>query len=38
MAAADAAIASLESKKNYITNLFTAMMNSGTSGSGVKSY
>jgi flagellar hook-associated protein 2 len=38
MAAADAAIAALESQKNYITNLFTAMMNGGTNGSGVKSY
>jgi flagellar hook-associated protein 2 len=38
MAAADAAIASLESQRNYITNLFTAMMNNGTNGSGVKSY
>ena len=38
MAAADATIASLESQKNYITNLFTAMMNGGTNGSGVKSY
>jgi flagellar hook-associated protein 2 len=38
MAAADATIASLESQKNYITNLFTAMMNGGTDGSGVKSY
>ena len=38
MAAADATIASLESQKNYITNLFTAMMNNGTDGSGVKSY
>jgi hypothetical protein len=38
MAAADAAIASLEAQKNYITNLFTAMMNGGTNGSGVKSY
>jgi flagellar hook-associated protein 2 len=38
MAAADATIASLESQKDYITNLFTAMMNGGTDGSGVKSY
>jgi flagellar hook-associated protein 2 len=38
MAAADATIASLENQKNYITNLFTAMMNGGTDGSGVKSY
>jgi flagellar hook-associated protein 2 len=38
MAAADAAIAALESQKDYITNLFTAMMNNGTDGSGVKSY
>ena len=38
MAAADATIASLENQKNYITNLFTAMMNNGTNGSGVKSY
>ncbi len=37
MSAADALIASLESQKNYITNLFTAMMNNNTSG-GVKSY
>jgi len=35
MAAADAAIASLESQKNYITNLFTAMLNN--SQTGVKS-
>ena len=38
MAAADATIAALENQKNYITNLFTAMMNNGTNGSGVKSY
>jgi flagellar hook-associated protein 2 len=38
MAAADAIIASLESQKNYITNLFTAMINGGTNGTGVSSY
>jgi len=38
MAAADSLIASLESQKNYMTNLFTAMINAGTNGSGVKSY
>jgi flagellar capping protein FliD len=38
MATADATIAALENQKNYITNLFTAMMNNGTDGSGVKSY
>ncbi len=38
MATADATIASLEQQKDYITNLFTAMMNNGTDGSGVKSY
>ena len=32
MAAADAAIASLESQKNYITNLFTAMLNNNYTG------
>jgi flagellar capping protein FliD len=38
MAAADALIASLESQRNYLTNLFTAMMNSNLTGaSGVKS-
>ncbi len=37
MAAADALIASLQAQRNYITNLFTAMMNSGNA-SGVKSY
>jgi flagellar hook-associated protein 2 len=38
MAAADATIASLESQKNYITNLFTAMINENTNGTGVSSY
>ena len=32
MAAADAAIASLENQKNYFTNLFTAMINNNSSG------
>jgi flagellar hook-associated protein 2 len=32
MAAADSLIASLESKKNYFTNLFTAMINNNASG------
>jgi flagellar hook-associated protein 2 len=32
MAVADALIASLESQKSYMSNLFTAMMNSNTSG------
>ena len=32
MATADATIAALENQKNYITNLFTAMMNNGTDG------
>ena len=36
MAAADALIASLESRKNYITNLFTAMLNYNLNGAGVK--
>jgi flagellar hook-associated protein 2 len=36
MAAADALLASLESQKSYITNLFTAMMNNNDYG-GVKS-
>ncbi len=34
MAAADATIASLESQKDYMTGLFTAMMNNGTDDSG----
>ncbi len=38
MAAADAAIASLENQKDYITNLFTAMINGSTNGTGVTSY
>jgi flagellar hook-associated protein 2 len=38
MAAADATIASLEQQKNYITNLFTAMINENTNGTGVSSY
>lgn len=38
MAAADALLASLESKKTYITNLFTAMINNNLTGStGVSS-
>jgi flagellar hook-associated protein 2 len=32
MASADAAIASLESQRNYITNLFTAMINNNNTG------
>jgi hypothetical protein len=32
MATADALIASLESQKSYMSNLFTAMMNANTSG------
>jgi flagellar hook-associated protein 2 len=38
MAAADATIASLEQQKDYITNLFTAMINENTNGTGVSSY
>ena len=38
MATADATIASLEQQKNYITNLFTAMINENTNGTGVSSY
>jgi flagellar hook-associated protein 2 len=37
MAAADATIASLENEKNYMTNLFTAMINENTNGTGVSS-
>ena len=37
MAAADAAIASLESKKTYLNNLFTAMLNYNLNGAGVSS-
>jgi flagellar hook-associated protein 2 len=38
MATADATIASLEQQKDYITNLFTAMINENTNGTGVSSY
>jgi flagellar hook-associated protein 2 len=38
MATADATIASLENQKNYITNLFTAMINENNNGTGVSSY
>jgi len=37
MASADALLAQLESQKNYITNLFTAMLNYNLNGTGVKS-
>jgi hypothetical protein len=37
MATADATIASLEQQKDYITNLFTAMINQNDNGTGVSS-
>jgi flagellar hook-associated protein 2 len=37
MATADATIASLEQQKDYITNLFTAMINENDNGTGVSS-
>jgi flagellar hook-associated protein 2 len=37
MATADATIASLEQQKDYITNLFTAMINENSNGTGVSS-
>jgi flagellar hook-associated protein 2 len=36
MSAADALLAQLETKKNYFTNLFTAMLNYNLNGAGVK--
>jgi hypothetical protein len=36
MAAADALIASLESRRDFITNLFTAQLNYNLNGAGVK--